>query len=247
MDQTPPFRKIKNAKSPSSKKIQSQAIVHVSHPMTRKMSTLSTHYDRIGFIKSVLKDMNVPLIKERLTSDQLLFVRKLAREIFNGTQQPRVTVRSIAITLSSSSSTLASITSYNWGSAINQSDWALVFDEVKVLDGHFEIYRATTGIFGYCVWCIDYNSSAALASYSDALAYDTHLASFSGTTSEGVLLRDRLHLPVHPRGQPDLQWLATSDTTTVSAYLKAFSSQCTTTVVVANCFFQMAVEFRQVN
>jgi hypothetical protein len=237
----------KDAKSPSYMKGVTSSQVRMSHPITRRVSVLVTHYDRMGFLKSVLKDMNVPLVKERMTVDQGLFVRKLVRELFNGTQQPRITVRSGWTTVTSAAAVLAPSVSYFWGGCINQTDWALVFDEVKVLDGHFEVWRATSGIAGFLVLCIDYQSATALASYNDALAYDTHQASFSSTVSEAALVRDHQTLFVRPKGIPDKQWIPTNDNTTVVAYLKGYSSQATTTVVCLNLFFQMTVEFRQVD
>ncbi len=216
--------------------------ITVVHPDNLSRRVLMSHQHRLGFILEIARSKGIKL--NNPTVEQRLFVRRLSKEVFGGTQEPVITVRSPFNALTTAAGgNLATVVSYYWGGAIDQSNWAAVFDEVKVLTGYFEIWPESS-FTARVVFVIDYDDSTALGSYTAALAYDTHIVYNPCGT---IRPRDHCRLSVVPKGIPDKQWLDTGDTTTVSAYLKCWSTDAAMTTKRYDATFTMEVKFRQVD
>ncbi len=224
-------------------KVSPQSVVH---PDTLARRTLMSFTDRLNFVLDLVKSKGLRL--QALSDEQRVFLRRIASEVFGGVQEPRVQVRSTFGTLTTAAGgNLATVTSYNWGSVIDQSSWAAVWAEVKVLNGHFEVWPIINNVHAIAIFAVDYSSSTALGSYNAALAYDAHeVYNPGGSTAGSLRPRDHAILHVVPQGIPDKQWIATSDTTTTPAYLKVWSTNANMNTDLYKVFFVMDVKFRQV-
>ncbi len=241
-----------NSKSQKPKKRFARDIAKVTpqkvvHPSTFEAKILMTHKDRLNFILDVARGRGINL-KGTISAENRKFLRSIARTVFGGTQEPVIRVASDFTTLTTGAGgTLATATSYYWGGAIDNANWALVFDEVKVLSGMFEIWPAANpAVAAICVFVIDYDNNTVLASNAAALAYDTRYV-IEGNDPGQRRPRDHGKIFVIPQGIPDKQWIDTTDTSTVSAYLKTFSDTAAMSTQLFRVFFEMEVKFRQVD
>jgi hypothetical protein len=244
--------KAKNADK--KKKARATALVptRTVHPLTGEARLLMDNHDRLRFVKSLIKQWCFPSQKTQFSVEQLKTVRQMSRELFGKTQEPTILMASdFNLIVATAGGLVQPAAAFYWGGVIDQGSWALVFDEVKVLKGQFEVYPlGSTALTAPIVFCIDYDDNAALASSAAALAYDTReVFNLVPTTLVGpsvFLPQSRAILPVRPQGIPDKQWIDTADTTTVVAYLKGYGTSSASASVFRQ-YFLMGVKFRQVN
>jgi hypothetical protein len=244
-----PANKILTKKTAKQKHKSVAVPTRIVHPLTGEARILMDHHDRLRFVLGLIKRWGFPSRKESFSSEQSKTVRQLAKELFSGTQEPEIIVASdFQLIVATAGAVVTPAIQFRWGLAIDQGSWAQVFDEVKVLIGEFEVYPIASAMTSLMVFCIDYDDAAVLASSSAALAYDTRevFNFISGGTVVHALPQSRAVLPIKPQGIPDKQWIDTSDTTTVVAYLKGYGTG-SASASVFNSYFLMKVKFRQVN
>jgi hypothetical protein len=221
--------------------------IKIVHPTSLSHVVLMTHKDRLNFILSFAKLKGGVSRSSETNTETRNLLRRLAREVFGGTQEPVVRVRGTLTQLltNAGGTAFTPAMTYNWGTAIDQASWAQCFDEVKVLSGDFKIYPLTVTEIGFIIFCVDYDNATVLASQDAALAYDTYQI----WNQEVIYNNSKHHLrvPVVPQGIPDKSWIDTTDTTTVSAYLKGYAAAGVMATPWFDAFFEMEVKFRQIN
>jgi len=234
----------------TKKKRPARVPTRIVRPLTGESRMLMDNHDRLRFVMGLIKRWGFPSLKKNFNSEQLKTVRQLTRELFGNTQEPEITLSSdFTLIVATAGAVVAPAVAFKWGSTNDQGSWAQVFDEVKVIIGLFEVYPVSEAMTSLMVFCIDYDDAAVLASSAAALSYDTRqVFNNIGTTATLIscLPTSRSTLQVFPQGIPDKQWIDTSDTTTVVAYLKGYGT-ATASASVFNTYFLMKVKFRQVN
>lgn len=131
------------------------------------------------------------------------------------------------------------------GSLQDSAALASIFDEFRFLKGwqHYEPYAkftydssVTGAVPTVLASKIDYDSNAALASYT-ACWGDTSIVDGSNISRT---------IDFEPRGQPDLKWESTAITTTVFATNKFFADRCSISATYGRLFGEYLVQFRSV-
>lgn len=135
-----------------------------------------------------------------------------------------------------------------WGGLQDNSSWAALFDEVKMINGVFKYIpvrwevAADTPYYPSC-GIVDYDDSGTVT-FTNMLEYDTHKL-FHHMLLAGM--DKEKDWPWHSQGQPDLAWISTQATTTYVAWWKqnivtAMDASATYGIV----YFSAFVRFRQV-
>jgi hypothetical protein len=216
----------------------------IVHPVSLEQRVLMTDHEKIRFIMSMVKPTTGLFKNSPPSMEMKAVIRRMAREVF-GTQEPVIRVRGALVNQTGSGGAYVPVVSYYWGGVIDQASWAAVFDEVKVLDGVVNILPIEDAATNLVFWAVDYDNATALGSEDAALAYDTHQI-WNGLTIYWRP-RDHIRMAIHPQGIPDKSWIDTTDTTTVSAYVKGYATTSAMSIVWFRTYFEMNVKFRQVN
>jgi len=213
--------------------------MHLTHSLSKlnikiEELLLCTHKDILQAIK--LNDL------------RLKQWRGMVRD-FLGTQQPIFRLKTGFTTVSTTTTTLVQVVAMDVSGIPNWSSWATLFDEYRIRvaqlvcqPAYDKSGSAATALYANIMdLVVDYDDSAALASSSQAINYDTHRnVCFSG-------LKLQFSALAQPEGQPDLAWVTTA-TPTIPFWFKFYSVSALIPngTAIGYCHIRLEIEFRQI-